>query len=196
MDLVAGPQGSGKSTFFAVARRGFDSFNIDDRRKLLNRDSSQRIPASVQQQAIADCLAFIEEHIAEGRSFSIEVTLAKDVTFEQAARARRLGFTIHLTFIAADLPQCIERVANRVDLGGHGVPASVIRDTHRASLKNLARAIRSFDVVQVYDGGSHARLDEGFYEAKPRLVLEARGGTVIFVASDPPRWLPPIVEGS
>jgi len=30
MDLVAGPQGSGKSTFFPVSDRGHESFNVDD----------------------------------------------------------------------------------------------------------------------------------------------------------------------
>ena len=34
MDLVAGPQGSGKSTFFPVSDRGHESFNVDDGTRL------------------------------------------------------------------------------------------------------------------------------------------------------------------
>ena len=46
MDLVAGPQGSGKSTFFPVNESGFDAFNVDEHRKALNRGSAQNIPNS------------------------------------------------------------------------------------------------------------------------------------------------------
>ena len=53
-DLVAGPQGSGKSTFFPVAGRGHDAFNIDDRRRALNGGSSRLIPDTVRRQAAAD----------------------------------------------------------------------------------------------------------------------------------------------
>jgi predicted kinase len=82
MDLVAGPQGSGKSTFFPVAHRGLDFFNIDDRRRELNRGSSQRIPQEVRRRAIKEYQEFIEEHIRRRRSFAIEVTLGQEITFE------------------------------------------------------------------------------------------------------------------
>jgi len=62
MDLVAGPQGSGKSTFFPVADRGGDSFNADDRRRQLNRGSSRKIPPHVRRQVVAEYEAFINEH--------------------------------------------------------------------------------------------------------------------------------------
>jgi predicted ABC-type ATPase len=141
MDLVAGPQGGGKSTFFPVADRGFDAFNIDDRRRALNRGSSHDIPADVRARATADYEAFIGDHIAQRRSFAIEVTLANEATFRQAARARKAGFSIRLTFIAAAVEESVERVAARVAGGGHGVSAEVIRQTHARSLRNLARAL-------------------------------------------------------
>lgn len=94
MDLVAGPQGSGKSTFFPVAHRGHDFFNVDDRRRELNRGSSHRIFPEVRQRAIKEYRAFIEQHIRRRQSFAIEVTLGKEITFEQAERARRAGFRV------------------------------------------------------------------------------------------------------
>jgi predicted ABC-type ATPase len=189
MDLVAGPQGSGKSTFFPVADRGRAAFNVDDHRRRLNRGSARDIPDRIRRRAIADYEAFIEAALRDHRSFSIEVTLAKDVTFLQAKRARELGFLVQLTYIAAGVEQCIARVAGRIALGGHGVPPSVIRDTHVASLRNLPRALREFDVVEVYDGSVQGRLDESLYEAQPRLLLEARRGTVTYVATSVPAWL-------
>ena len=97
MDLTAGPQASGKSTFFAVAASGYHSFNIDDHRKTLNKGSAQDIPADVKKQAIDEYESFIETHLKDGVSFSIEVTLAKEedqwrVTDYKADQPRR-GFT-------------------------------------------------------------------------------------------------------
>ena len=160
MDLVAGPQGSGKSTFFPVADRGHDSFNVDDRRRKRNGGSSQRIPAGVRQRVIAEYREFIEEHIRRGNSFSIEVTLGKEITFEQARRAREAGFRVQLTYVAAALDDCVDRVATRLERGGHGVSPAVLRETYTTSMRNLSRAVREFDVVQVYDNARRARPDD------------------------------------
>src|ERR1035437_3068066 len=105
MDLVAGPQGSGKSTFFPVEESGHDAFNIDAHRKRLNRGTAQKISLDVQKKAAADYEAFIEGHIRKKKSFSIEFTLGKEVTFAQARRAHQEGFSVHLTYIAADLDE-------------------------------------------------------------------------------------------
>lgn len=101
MDLVAGPQGSGKSTVFPVADRGTRAFNVDDRRRELNHGSSCNIPLDVRRQAITEYEHFIEGNIRRGGSFSIEVTLAKEITFEQARRARQVGYRVQLTYVAA-----------------------------------------------------------------------------------------------
>jgi len=196
MDIVAGPPGSGKSTFFRVADRGNDSFNIDERRRELNKGSSRNIPAAVRQQSIAEYEAFIEGHIRDGRSFSFEATLAKDITFQQADRAKRAGFEVHLTYVVTKVEECVERVKMRALRGGHAAPESVLEDVHAGSMRNLSRAIRSFDVVQVYDNSVQAERGERLHEAKPTLVLEARQGTVAYVAAAAPEWLKAALTGS
>jgi predicted ABC-type ATPase len=189
MDVVGGPQGSGKSTFFPVARRGFDFFNIDDHRKALNAGASRTVPDSVRRQATADYQAFIERHIKDKTSFSIEVTLAKEITFRQATRARRSGFRIQLTYVAAPLEDCIARVANRVDAGGHGVSANVIRDTYSTSTRNLIRALSKFDLVLVYDNSPQFGPAEVGESSRPALVLETVKGKTAFSATRLPAWL-------
>lgn len=74
MDLVAGPQGSGKSKFYPVKERGIDWFNIDERRKALNHGSSHDIPDEIRQRSRAELLAFITNHIETGGSFSFEAS--------------------------------------------------------------------------------------------------------------------------
>lgn len=189
MDLVAGPQGSGKSTFFPVSDRGHESFNVDDRRSELNRGSPKRIPPDVRRQVRAEYREFIEGRIRRRLSFSIEVTLAKEITFEQARRAHEAGFRVHLTYVAAQIEECIQRVANRLRRGGHGVAPAVIRETYSSSMRNLSRAMREFDLVQVYDNTHRAHPEETTRETEPRLVLEAQRGTITYVRASPPHWL-------
>lgn len=196
MDIVAGPQGSGKSDFFPVKKRGFDSFNIDERRKELNGGSAQNFPSEVVEQARKDYEAFIETHIAERRSFSFECTLGRHITFDQAARARESGFQVHLTYVATDLEKSIARVIKRAHGGGHGAKVSTLQDVYSMSTHNLERALRLFDVVQVYDNSVEGQLDESLYEAKPPRVLEAWRGVIVYVAANPPGWLKSALAGT
>lgn len=197
MDLVAGPQGSGKSTFFPVAERGFgDHFNVDDERKRLNHGSSQNIPTAVGAQALRNYVAFIEGHMRSRRSFSIEVTLAREVTFEQASRAQANGFVVQLTYIAAPVDECVRRVRARVQAGGHGVPEGAHRKTYADSLANLRHALARFDIVEVYDASVRARLGKPLHLATPRRVLATRSGEVVFRDPDEPAWLCEALRGS
>lgn len=189
MDIVAGPQGSGKSTFFPVADRGCDFFNVDDRRRQLNGGFSQGMPPEIQRQAVQEYEEFIEAHIRERRSFSFEATLAKDITFRQAAAAQQHGFRVHLTYVGAELDECLLRVALRWQAGGHGVTPGIHRQTYAESTRNLSRAIDTFTLVQIYDNSLRARLDDAFHQAQPRLVFEAQQGRRTLLARQPPRWL-------
>lgn len=196
MDLVGGPQGSGKSTFFPVAGRGYECFNIDDHRRSLNDGSSRKIPDSIRRQAAADYQAFIEGHIRDRASFSIEVTLAKEITLQQTRLAQRAGYRVQLTFVAGDLEDCITRVANRVDRGGHGVSAETIRQTYAASIKNLLRALSQFDIVKVYNNSPQIGPDGITDASRPALALEVQQGKPTFLAPVLPAWLKSALSGT
>src|SRR4051794_23111004 len=113
MAIVAGPQGSGKSTIFPVGSTGHDYFNVDARRAEL-AGRSQKIPAAIRKQSQDELRAFIEGHIRDGRSFAFEATLAQPITFDQAATAREKGFRIHLRYLCTDdIAENERRVAAR-----------------------------------------------------------------------------------
>jgi predicted ABC-type ATPase len=196
MDLVGGPQGSGKSSFFPVSGRGYHHFNIDDHRKWLNAGSSTNIPPELATKATSDYQSFVEKHLADKESFSIEVTLAKDITFDQAKRALGSGFRVQLTYVSAGLEECLRRVANRLTLGGHGVGPEVIRDTYAKSTSNLLIAMESFSHVEVYDNSRAAMEGDTDLQMIPEPVLEVHGGHVIFVSQHPPEWLVDALKGT
>lgn len=181
MSIVAGPQGSGKSTLFPVAKTGVDHFNVDARRRQL-AGTNHNIPASVREQSQRELRAFIEDHIRDGRSFAFEATLARDITFDQAAEAQRQGFRVKLQYLCTDdIRENLLRVAARVRNKGHGCSPETLRSTYEASLGNLGRALKELDEVLVWDTTVRNQ--------PARLVLKSRAGKVTYVASHPPGWV-------
>ena len=187
MYIVAGPPGSGKSTVFPVSGFGVDFFNADDRAAQLNRGSYLGIPQSIRYQVNRQFESFVNDCIARRASFAVETTLRSSITFEQAATARRAGFSIEMHYLAlANFAQHVERVRIRADRGGHSAPESVLRDIYDSSLGNLTRAIRDMDIIAVYDNGEH--------DTVPRVLLQAEGGHVVYIARHYPEWLERALE--
>ena len=74
MLVVAGPPGSGKTTYFPVGAFRVDSFNIDDRcAQILG--SYRAISRDVRRAVAKECERFVREHIDRGESFAVETTL-------------------------------------------------------------------------------------------------------------------------
>ena len=182
MLVVGGPSGSGKSTAFILSDFGVDHFNVDDRAAELNHGTYRNIPREIRAQASKECEDFISDHIRERKSFAVETTLRSDITFEQAASARKKGFTLELTYVATeDVENNVERVAMRAEGGGHAAPPERLRYIYEMSLRNFSRALREFDRVEAFDNTQ--------LSARPRLVLAAERGRITHIAENPPSWL-------
>jgi predicted ABC-type ATPase len=189
MIVVAGPPGSGKSVAFPVDSFGVDSFNADDRSAQLNNGSYQGIPLEIRAIVNKEFEAFVEDHIRNHKSFAIETTLRSDITFRQAAQARAEGFEIQMRYIALNgFAQNLKRVIARALAGGHSAPADQLQKIHEASLRNLPKAIREMDRIQVYDNSAPDR--------RPKRVLSAQSGKVVYLHPSPPEWLEAVLAGS
>lgn len=180
MLVVAGPPGSGKTTYFPVTAFGVDAFNIDDRcAQILG--SYRAIPRDVRRVVAKDCERFINEHIERGLSFAVETTLRTTAAIEQARQAQQHGFATALLFIATDsVSENVTRVLQRAQAGGHAASERDIRSIHAASTANLREALGAFERVRVYDSTAQW--------TAPRLVASARGGQVIRHGVSP-AWL-------
>jgi predicted ABC-type ATPase len=189
MFIVAGPPGSGKPTLFPVSAFGVEYFNADDRAARLNGGSWRAIPATIRSQVNQEFERFVEEHIRTHTSFAIETTLRGSITFEQADRARAEGFFVSMEYIGLrDVGDNIERVAIRADAGGHSAPDRVLRAIHKASLANLPRALRDLNSVALYDNSN--------FNARPALIMEAFGGSVVSLADHVPPRVEKTLEGT
>ena len=189
MIVVAGPPGSGKSVAFPVDSFGVDSFNADDRSAQLNNGFYQGIPLEIRAIVNKEFEAFVEDHIRNHKSFAIETTLRSDITFRQADQARAEGFEIQMRYIALNgFAQNLKRVIARALAGGHSAPADQLQKIHEASLRNLPKAIREMERIQVYDNSAPDR--------RPKRVLSAQSGKVTYLHPSPPEWLEVVLAGS
>ena len=183
MYVVAGPPGSGKSTFFS--RESFEGagyFNADDRAAQIT-GSYRGIPTSARAEVNKEFEQYVHSHIAHRASFAMETTLRGDITFQQARMARKKGFRVHMRYVAVSEEESLKRVANRAEGGGHAASEGTLRGIHRSSMKNLALAL-SERAIGVREAAS-ARSGTAAWQS----ALHCRQGTA--VAGICPCWYTP-----
>jgi predicted ABC-type ATPase len=138
VNIIAGPNGSGKTTF---AREFLPSFvkcvefiNAD----YLAEGLSPFAPEQAAIRAGRLMLARIHELAVAGKSFGFETTLAGKSYVNLLKDLKTKGYQIHLYFLW--LPKvsiALERVAQRVRKGGHDIPEDVVRRRFKAGTRNL-----------------------------------------------------------
>jgi predicted ABC-type ATPase len=183
MVVVAGPPGSGKSTWFPMEAFGEDGFNIDARAAAYNGGSFHAIPPALRRRVQKECEAFIEERIARRKGFAVETTLRTSIAIEQARRARSAGFAAKLVFVTAGrADECVHRVRIRGLAGGHAAPEAELRDIHARSMSNLLHALEAFDLIDLYDSSARG--------AAPRLIGQITTGRFVPRVDPLPDWVP------
>jgi predicted ABC-type ATPase len=156
--VVAGPNGAGKSTAAPYLLR--DALEVGE---FVNADAiaaglSAFRPESVAIAAGRIMLARMRRLATTREDFAFETTLASRSFAPWLARLQRSGYHVHLLFLwlrSADL--AVSRVAERVRLGGHDVPAAVVRRRYRAGLSNFFRLYLPLaDSWQLFDNSEAA----------------------------------------
>lgn len=136
--IIAGPNGAGKTTAaFNLLPNIFNCPNFVNADEIA-RGLSPFAPELVSIQAGKIMLHRIEELLLERKDFAIETTLATRSYQQLVFRAQSLNYKVHLIFFSLDNEeQAIERVAQRVSNGGHGIPEDVIRRRFKKGIYNL-----------------------------------------------------------
>jgi len=177
--VLAGPNGSGKTTF-ALNNPKFSGLTF------INADieAQQLSPGSPAKAAIAagrTTLAKIAREISEQRTFVPETTLSGLSPLETMRRALSAGYEIDLTYVCLDSPSAnIDRVAARVLAGGHHVPDRDVERRYYRSLQNLPVALVYAEHAKVYDNSA---------PSDPSVLLEIRDRSLIFLRHELPDWL-------
>ncbi len=83
-------------------------------------------------------LAQLSQLRESGKSFAFETTLATRSYAPWLAKARQAGYQIHLLFLALPSAEiAVQRVALRVQSGGHNIPEETIRRRFQRGLRNF-----------------------------------------------------------
>jgi predicted ABC-type ATPase len=141
--IIAGPNGSGKTTFV----RKF----LPDYAKCLNFVNADLIayglsPFSPDVAAIKAGRLMLEqiyEYADKGVDFAFETTLAGKSYLKLLKDLKRKGYKIHLYFLwLRNTDLALKRIADRVSMGGHDVPAQTVRRRFNRGLYNLFHLYR------------------------------------------------------
>ena len=185
LDLVAGPNGAGKSTFverqLAKLLPGSVFVNADEIAK-------QRWPDDPSAHAYEAALLAAETRtklIELGRPFIAETVFSHPSKLELVDTAHAAGYTVVLHVLLIPEELAVQRVAYRVQAGGHPVAESKIRDRYQRLWTLVADAIRRCDQATVYDNSAIKG---------PRIVAQMTDG---FIVGSPgwPDWTPLALAG-
>jgi predicted ABC-type ATPase len=171
--VIAGPNGAGKSTTAAELLRGplqVEEFvNADPIALGLSGLHPERVAIAAGRVMIVRLRELARLRV----DFAFETTLASRSFAPWLDELRASGYLAHMAFLSLpSVELALERVAERVGLGGHDVPPHVVRRRFRAGVRNFFVLYRRrVDSWQMFDNTSL----EG-----PRLLAAGRSdGTVV-----------------
>ena len=170
--ILGGPNGAGKSTTAPALLKGALGVTEFVNPDVIAQGLSAFEPERVALAAGRVMLTRMRDLARRRANFAFETTLASRRFAPWLAGLRRSGYLVHLIFLwlpSADL--AVERVADRVRMGGHTVPEDTIRRRYAAGLRNFFTLYRPLATTwRIYDTSP---------VPPPRLVAWGEGLTTI-----------------
>ena len=154
--LLAGPNGAGKSTLYrALVASGaiegdLEFVNAD----LYEGEHLQRVPdLQMRSEAAREWADARRETLLDTRAgFVSETVFSHESKLSLISHAQSLGYQVVLYVMSVDDPRrLLARVSQRVQEGGHNVPASRILERYPRTMANLGQAVRLADLAFIYD---------------------------------------------
>ena len=165
--VIAGSNGAGKTTFareFLPTYVQCPQFINPD---LIAAGLSPFNPAAAAPTAAKLVLSEIRRAIRAGESFAFESTLSGRTYRSLLRDARANGYSLHLFYLWLPSPRlALARIRDRVDAGGHDVPAADVWRRYPRSIRNFFTWYApTVDTVHFFDNSGE----------KPRLVFHSAG---------------------
>ena len=174
--LYTGVNGAGKSTLYRTTRYkdAMPRINTDE---ILREFGDWRNPSDlIKAGKIA--VARLNDYFSQGVSFNQETTLCGHSIIKTIQRAREAGYMIEMHYVGVDSSQIAkQRIAQRVKMGGHGIPDRDVDRRYEESLRNLKKVLGLCDLAALYDNTTQFR----------RFAIY-KNGEAIKVSRNVPMW--------
>jgi predicted ABC-type ATPase len=151
--IIAGPNGAGKSTLAPYLLR--DTYGLLE---YVNADVialglSAFQPEKAAFEAGKVMLKRLNVLAQQMESFAFESTLATRSYASWISKLIQQGYSFHLLYLWLRSPElAIQRVKERVRLGGHNIPEEVIKRRYKAGIKNFFQLYRNLAATWcIYD---------------------------------------------
>jgi predicted ABC-type ATPase len=183
--FLAGPNGSGKTTFYEAYfdGRGIPFVNADRLARALRAEDPGAPAADIDRRAFAEAERLRAALVEARLSFCTETVFSDPARAKlrllEAARAR--GFAVFLVFIGLDGPSLsVARVKQRVQHGGHDVPDLKLHARFPRTMANVKAAIPLVDEAFLFDNSS--------FDHPYRIVAVYRQGRLLSRHPPLPAW--------
>jgi predicted ABC-type ATPase len=166
--IIAGPNGAGKTTFATEFLPLYANCRNFINADLIARGLSPFDPDAGILRAGRTVLERIAEFTEAGSDFAFETTLSGRSYVPLLRGVKKAGFRLHMFYLWIPSPDlALLRIRDRVESGGHDVPARIVRRRFGRTLGNLFTLYRPLlDTLHFFDNSS----------AAPRLVFKDESG--------------------
>jgi len=178
--VIAGPNGAGKSTAAPALLQGTLGVTEFVNADAIAQGLSAFQPETVAFRAGRIMLDRLRQLANQRVNFAFETTLATRSFAPWIANLRPRGYLFHLLFLWLPNPEvAIERVRQRVLMGGHNVPEETVRRRYHAGIRNFFQLYRPLaDTWRFYDNSD---------TTSPKLIA-AGGSDVEDTINDAQTW--------
>lgn len=152
--IVAGVNGAGKSTLYQIQPNIFEQTKRINADEILRKNGGDWRNTTDNFKAMREEVKQIHEAFENKTSIHVETTLAGTgkAQLKLIEEAKEKGYEITLLYVTLDsAKKAIERVNQRVNNGGHGIPPDLIKKRYTQSFKNLPEVSYKSDNVFIYD---------------------------------------------
>jgi predicted ABC-type ATPase len=182
--IVAGANGSGKSSVYQdteIEDAGGAAWIINPDILTAQIQVTEKLKLHAANVAAADRIfQWLQASIDAYQTIGVETVLSTDKYRSLVEAARERNFEVRLIYVvlkSADLN--VERVARRVQSGGHDVPREKIIERRVKSLTQLPWFLARADLALIYDNSGAlpveiARKSGNTFEVSPQALPEIR----------------------